>query len=141
MDAESLATIVTLIIALSVASERMVEIIKGYVPYLSSSKDDPTQEARRRSMVQLLAVLAGIGTSFLASPALPPEIIPDNWFSKLALGLLASGGSGMWNSIQGYVSQAKEVKKAEVEVKKAEAEQKQAVMVVSETATLTSPST
>lgn len=122
MDAASLATIVTLIIALSVASERMVEIIKGYIPMLSQPQDDPKAEARRRSMIQLLAVMAGIATSFLASPTLPADLIPDNWLSKFALGLLASGGSGFWNSIQGYVSQAKEVKKAEVDVKKAQAD-------------------
>lgn len=114
MDFSSLSTLAALIVALSVASERLVEIVKGYVPYLNKAKDDLVEESRRRSMIQLLAVVAGITTSFLAAPALPPETIPDNWMSKLALGLLASGGSGFWNSIQGYVSQAKEVKKAQV---------------------------
>lgn len=128
MDAASLATIVTLIIALSVASERMTEIIKGYIPMLSQSQDDPKAEARRRSMIQLLAAVAGIATSFLAAPALPADLIPDNWMSKFALGLLASGGSGMWNSIQGYMSQAKEVKKAQ-------AEQNQSTVTVTETTT------
>lgn len=128
MELTWLSTLAALVVALSIASERMVEIVKGYIPYLSTSKDDPAQESRRRSMIQLLAVLAGIGTSFLAAPALPPETIPDNWMSKFALGLLASGGSGMWNSIQGYMSQAKEVKKAQ-------AEQNQSTVTVTETTT------
>jgi hypothetical protein len=115
MTAASIPVIITLIIALSVASERLVEIIKGCVPLLGQARNDPEEESRRRSMIQLLAVIAGIATSFLAAPALPPETIPDNWMAKFALGLLASGGSGFWNSIQGYVSQAKEAKKAEAQ--------------------------
>lgn len=128
MELTWLSTLAALVVALSVASERMVEIVKGCIPYLSTSKDDPTQESRRRSMIQLLAVIAGITTSFLAAPALPPETIPDNWMSKFALGLLASGGSGFWNSIQGYMSQSKEVKKAQ-------AEQNQSTVTVTETTT------
>lgn len=113
MDVSSLATIVTLIIALSVASERLVEIVKGYVPALNQAKEDLKAEGRRRSAIQALAVVAGILTAFLAAPALPEGTVPNNWMAKLALGLLASGGSGFWNSVQGYVSQAKEAKKAE----------------------------
>lgn len=40
------------------------------------------------------------------------------------LGLLASGGSGFWNSIQTYVAKAKEVKKIEIEEEKAATEVK-----------------
>lgn len=115
MDITNISTVVALIIALSVASERLVEITKGYMPSLSKAKDDPVAEGKRRSTIQFIAVAAGIITTFLAAPALPENTIPDNWLSKLAIGLLASGGSGFWNSIQGYVAQAKEVKKAEVE--------------------------
>lgn len=115
MDLSNVSTIVALLIALSVASERLVEITKGYLPSLSKAKDDSAEEGRRRATIQLIAVVAGIATTFLAAPALPENTIPDNWLSKLAIGLLASGGSGFWNSIQGYVAQAKEVKKAEVE--------------------------
>lgn len=115
MDLSSVSTIVALLIALSIASERLVEITKGCLPSLSKAKEDSAEEGRRRAAIQLIAVAAGIATTFLAAPALPENTIPDNWLSKLAIGLLASGGSGFWNSIQGYVAQAKEVKKAEVE--------------------------
>ena len=126
MDVNNLSSIITLLIALSVASERLVEIIKGFSKYLNEEKTDPAQEGRRKSILQILAVIAGIATAFLASPALPASVIPDSWFSKFALGLLASGGSGFWNSIQSYVTKAKEVKKVEVDVKKAEVDIKKA---------------
>lgn len=115
MDISNVSTIVALLIALSIASERLVEIIKGYMPSLSTAKNNLADEGRRRATIQFIAVAAGIATTFLAAPALPENTIPDNWMAKLAVGLLASGGSGLWNSIQGYVLQAKEVKKAEVE--------------------------
>jgi hypothetical protein len=45
--------------------------------------------------------------------------IPDGWTGKLALGLLASGGSGFWNSILTYVNKAKDIKVAAAETKAA----------------------
>lgn len=125
MDITNISTLVALVAALSIASERLVEIVKGYFPSLNQSNPDPIKEYRRRSAIQFIAVAAGIITAFLAAPALPENTIPNNWTAKFALGLLASGGSGFWNSIQGYVSQAKEVKKAE-------AQQKQVVLVETE---------
>lgn len=114
MDVNTISSLATLLVALSIASERLVEIIKGIIPSLAVEQKDEKQERRRKSAIQAIAVLAGIGTTFLVSPILPSEL-PDTWLSKLGIGLIASGGSGFWNSIQGYVAQAKEVKKAEVE--------------------------
>lgn len=124
MDINNISAAVAMLIALSIASERLVEITKGYMPSLSQVREDPEDEGRRRATIQFIAVVAGIVTTFLAAPALPPNTIPDNWLSKLAIGLLASGGSGFWNSIQGYVAQAKEVKKAQVEDVKATTEER-----------------
>ena len=45
---------------------------------------------------------------------------PDDWTGTLALGLLASGGSGFWNSILTYVTKAKDLKAAEAETKQLE---------------------
>lgn len=124
MDLNNASSIVGILIALSVASERLVEITKGYMPSLSQARDDPAAEGRRKATVQFIAVAAGIITTFLVAPALPENTIPDNWLSKLAIGLIASGGSGFWNSIQGYVAQAKEVKKAQVQDVKATTEER-----------------
>lgn len=112
MDVNTISTLATLLIALSVASERLVEIVKGVIPSLTVEQKDEKQERRRKSTIQAIAVLAGIGTTFLVSPILPDKL-PDTWLSKLGIGLIVSGGSGFWNSIQGYVIQAKEAKRAE----------------------------
>lgn len=112
METSSLAG---LVVAISVATERIVEIIKGFFPFLNQQSTDAAIEGRRKAIIQLLAATSGVGTILLVAPMFPANNFTDNWLGKIALGLIASGGSGFWNSIQGYVAQAKEVKKAEVE--------------------------
>jgi hypothetical protein len=70
-------------------------------------------------MLQVLAVLAGIVTAFLSRPVIPVEIagVASNW-GILALGLLASGGSGLWNSVLSYLVSVKDIQKLAVEEKK-----------------------
>ncbi|MBE0476693.1 MAG: hypothetical protein IBX62_06340 [Coriobacteriia bacterium] len=116
MTAE-LTSIVSVLIVLSIASERLVEIVKGLFTPLGVEQTDPRMEGFRRAALQALAVLAGILTAFLARSLIPSGLLPESagvW-PVLALGLLASGGSGFWNSILGYLGQVKEVKKVEVE--------------------------
>ena len=124
MDATNLTAIVGVILALSIASERLVEIIKGFIPGLDKQDSDPKAEGRRRSYLQILAVLSGVLTAFLARDYIPPEIAkPTESGAILGLGLLASGGSGFWNSVLTYVTKAKDLKKLEaVAAKKAAGE-------------------
>jgi len=105
MDTNSLSVVVSLLVALSVASERLVAIIKGLVPFLNQENLDPTREGWRASALQGLAVASGVTTTLLARPLIP-SVAPgwDNLPGLLALGLLASGGSGFWSSVQGYVN-------------------------------------
>ncbi len=115
MDAVKLTSIVSVILTLSIASERLTDIIKGFIPWLDKSNTvDPKKESLRRSLVQVLAVAAGVFTAFLASSYIPPEVAKraDFW-SILGLGLLASGGSGLWNSVLTYLAKLKDIKKAE----------------------------
>ncbi len=110
-----LETTVGLLAALSVSSERLVEIIKGLVPYLNEKKTDPKAEGRRKATLQVLAVAAGIATTTLAfaTNSLPPEALPAGWYSPIGIftvGLLVSGGSGFWNAILSYVLQVKNIK-------------------------------
>jgi hypothetical protein len=116
MDATKLTAIVGVILALSIASERLVEIVKGFIPVLEKQDPDPTAEGRRRSYLQILAVFSGVLTAFLARDYIPPEIAkPTESWSIFGLGLLASGGSGFWNSVLTYVSKAKDIKKAQAD--------------------------
>lgn len=114
MDTTKLVAIIGLIIALSVASERLVEIVKGLFPILNGKSKVPWKEGVRRTVLQSLAAGAGIGTAFLARPTIPPEALPATSDSAiLALGLLASGGSGFWNSVLTYVLKVKDIKAVE----------------------------
>jgi hypothetical protein len=113
MDPNLLYALVGFIAALSVASERLVDITKGFIPALNTKNINETQEAKRQTYIQLLAVICGIGTSLIAWP-ITHQILPlnywPNWFVIVALGLLASGGSGFWNSIQSYLKLVKDLK-------------------------------
>jgi hypothetical protein len=111
MDTTQLSTIIGLLAALSVASERLVEIIKGLIPSLDKQSPDPKTEAHRRAALHVIAAFAGILTAFIASQAFPDSVhLPPGILGKITLGLLASGGSGFWNSILDYVNNAKDLK-------------------------------
>jgi hypothetical protein len=121
MDVTKLAAIVSLIFALSIASERLVEIIKGFVPALGKEQSDAKAESRRHAWLQVLAVASGILTAYLAQDYVPKEVADSiKGFSVLGLGLLASGGSGFWNSVLTYVTKVKDIKKSEAEMRKNE---------------------
>jgi len=113
---ELVYTLVAVLVALSVASERLAEIIKGVIPGLNNENPNPTREGYRKAAIQSLAVICGLVTVLLARPALK-NMLPDPWNNTgtfLALGFLTSGGSGFWNGILGYVRNVKEIKKGEV---------------------------
>lgn len=114
---DQLGPVVTALVALSIATERLVDIVKSVIPRLDQKKDDPVAEGRRKAGLQVLAGIAGVATAFLAQPALNTAI-PTAWQSPTAifvLGLFASGGSGFWNSIQNFTLNAKDVKKIEAQ--------------------------
>src|SRR5438034_11786640 len=105
MDLTHLSALISLILALSIASERLVEIIKGLIPFLDKKDPRPAAERRRHSYVQFLAVLSGIFTAWLARDYIAEEIAdPAHEWSIIDVGLLASGGAGLWDSILGYVT-------------------------------------
>jgi hypothetical protein len=129
MTLDNLPAIITLLIILAVAAERFVEMIKGVVPWLNLEKPDPIREGWRKAAIQLLAVAGGIVVSVLAYPVIK-EVLPRNAaqasvvedltggktvMTVIALGLLASGGSGFWNSILGYVQRLKDIRAAQAE--------------------------
>ena len=113
---EFLGILVGLLVCLSVASERLVEIIKGIIPFLEQENKSEKKEGLRKAFLQALAVCSGIVTALLARPALV-DILPTAW-TKLpaifALGFLASGGSGLWNGILTYIKFVKDIKEENV---------------------------
>ena len=97
--------------AVSIATERLVEITKGFIPFLNQKDLPPEQESKRRSLLQILAVFAGVIVAFLAKGSLPDGLSNT---SLVLLGLLASGGSGFWNVILTYLTGLKDLTKIEV---------------------------
>jgi hypothetical protein len=119
MDTETLSAVVSLLVVLSIASERLVEIVKGLSTWLNEERQDPRQEGWRKAALQFLAVVAGIVTAFLGQPAIQSAGIQgwDTPTAVLGLGLLASGGSGFWNSILAYMKNVKDLNKELVKEK------------------------
>jgi len=113
---QNLPEIITMIIALSVASERLVEIVKGVWPWLDQERPSRTSEARRKAVVQVLAVVAGIVVTALTWNLVGAVIAPGKTpvWSVLAVGLLASGGSGFWHTILGLVTSSRDLRRATV---------------------------
>ena len=106
-----------LILAISLASERLVEIIKGFfLPNLSlESPDDPKAEGRRRATICLISICTGIVSALLTGVARGD--LDGQFMPYLAAGILSSAGSAFWNSVVGYLGQLKKAKQAEVHQK------------------------
>jgi undecaprenyl pyrophosphate phosphatase UppP len=113
MGMDSLENFIQILIALSVASERLVEIIKGFWPFLSKTNANVTREGWRRAILHVLGVISGIVTALLAQQWVG-DTFPEGWntpFALIVIGLLVSGGSGFWNAILSYLLQVKNLKK------------------------------
>ena len=99
-------------VALSVSTERLVEIVRNFIPCLNTKYEDAKKEGYRKAALHVLAFCGGIITAFLAKPAVSAVLSDslNNIWGYLALGLLASGGSGFWNCILSYILEAKNIK-------------------------------
>lgn len=115
MDAGLLSTNVAVLAAFSVASERLVDIVKGLFPALDQKSSDAKREGWRRAALQALAVAAGIVTAAVARDSLPEglglAVAAETPLGILGVGLMVSGGSGLWNGILAYLRQVKEARK------------------------------
>jgi len=111
----SLPAVITLLVALSMATERAVEIVKSLVPWLDLVRPEPVSEGRRRAAIQALAVGFGVVITYLAWPVVAQVMAASapKPSTVAALGLLASGGSAFWNSLLGIVLNLKVEKGAE----------------------------
>src|SRR6266568_2754675 len=110
----AISTFVALVAGISIAVERVIEVIKGAVPQLANSWGDKADNYRR-ALLQLMSVAAGtliasqIQTQIAA--ALPKDIGASiSWPAFGLIGLMASGGSGLWNHVLDIVQATKEQK-------------------------------
>jgi hypothetical protein len=125
-----LTSFIALILAVSIAAERMVEVVKGWFPslWLFKANADPVQEARRSAWIQCLAGMCGVIIAAAAKIDVFADIqVRSGWNpqSHVALyraaswsitGILASGGSAFWNHTLDLIKAAKvqQEKKADI---------------------------
>lgn len=101
-----------LLSALSVASERVVEVVKGFWPWLNTdTPNDLKNEGHRKSAILIVSAIAGVFMALLAQHVPGTGISGKGAMTTIALGLLSAGGSGLWNSVQGSLNQLKEATK------------------------------
>jgi protein-S-isoprenylcysteine O-methyltransferase Ste14 len=117
VELDNFIAFVAVLVVLSGAAERLVEIIKGLIPFLNQVRVDPKQEELRKAGVHLLAVGCCVITASLAYPQIVEALgwtateVP-RWVTVAGMGLLAAGGSSLWNSVLGYLVSLKNIKKA-----------------------------
>jgi hypothetical protein len=124
---DSATGFITLMAALSLAVERTVEVVKGFVPFLNQPSSDPKADARRGALVRVLAAVCG---GFVAAGA-QSQINATAHFlsyqsmgfmSYVIIGLLTCGGSAFWNHVLDILQKYKnkpEAKEVEAIVQKA----------------------
>ncbi|HKW62571.1 MAG TPA: hypothetical protein VJN89_08510 [Candidatus Acidoferrum sp.] len=96
----------TYVAALSVSTERVTEFIKrfpAFSNYLSTQKTGVQEDVRILCVHVLAIVVGGVICGFFPKTLVPTGItFPTAFWDKAAycffFGILASGGSGFWNS-------------------------------------------
>lgn len=101
MNLTPLTSFFTLMVAISMAVERVVEILKGIVPPLSKTWPGDLEYVRF-AVLHLLATVAGAGVAYAAQSQIATQVpmldFKDHAYIGYAvIGLMASGGSAMWN--------------------------------------------
>jgi hypothetical protein len=99
-----IAAFVSVLVALSVASERIVEILKKIFPKLDQTLEKK-KESYRQSLIHILAAGVGILIAWITkdqiAAMLPEKWTPfaTSWPGYSLLGIMSSGGSAFWNSV------------------------------------------
>lgn len=97
----TLTSLVALLAAMSIAVERVVEILKNLVPFLRNTQAG-YWENLRFSALHVLAALVGTIVAWETQPTIAglfPSLATGKlgWMSTVVIGLMASGGSAFWN--------------------------------------------
>ena len=114
MDITYLIKTVTLILTISVADERLVELIKSRVDGWETTNPNPAKECERLKSLQLLSLFGGWVSAAMAWEAIKAAYqqseVWQTGLTCLLFGLCASGGSSFWNSVLTYLLKVKDIK-------------------------------
>jgi hypothetical protein len=91
---DQISVALSVIVAVSIAVERVTEIIKQMVPTLADESSNPQVERLRRAALQVLAAAVGTVIAWQGSLQLGNQ---GGWGVWALIGLMSSGGSGIWN--------------------------------------------
>lgn len=129
MSIDDLHSFVVMLLAISLASERVVTFLKNLLPEVladekknDASETDLPRDRWRRVMVQSIGFVAAwaICAFLTADPGWNPGgsmRFGENGTSSLSawiVGLLASSGSALWSSVLGITSATKDLRKQAV---------------------------
>lgn len=100
MDMTKLTALLAFVSGLSVATERITEVIKGILPWLTTEKKGTTEEVRK-AIIHILAIVIGAVLASLSWGQVSGAIGSSTGTLGMYLlfGAMASGGSGLWNSV------------------------------------------
>ncbi|HZR58527.1 MAG TPA: hypothetical protein VFA74_16785 [Terriglobales bacterium] len=110
-----ITSLAALALALSVAVERVIEILKGMIPILATPQTNPKLENLRGAVIHLLSVAIGAIAArgggidlFQKITGVASANNEIRWLSGyLICGLMTAGGSAFWNHILDIVQASK----------------------------------
>jgi len=116
----NLSEVSTVLVAISLATERLVVVVKTVFPKLATAPtlppgaDENVHDRGRRLMVIGVAYLCALVTSwFVAGGWFIQYADHSRQLSVFAVALLASGGSAFWTQVVGFASAAKDARQVE----------------------------
>ncbi|PWK80180.1 hypothetical protein LX99_00644 [Mucilaginibacter oryzae] len=121
MDISAITKLISVILAISLASERLITLVKTNFSWLQ--EPPPTvppvndgKEKTRRSALMIIAFIVSWVTARYSNGE--HGFFETFWLGKddthipvALIGLMASGGSAFWTNLLGYVSAVKDVNK------------------------------
>jgi len=124
MGIEAISELVAVVLAISLATERLVVVIRTPQKFLwiiplgqwlnNENKDHPEKDGPRRLVVQLISFLCALFTvGWLAAGGWNPLVsitIASQTVPLWLLAILATGGSSFWKNILGYTKAVRDIR-------------------------------
>jgi hypothetical protein len=128
---DKLTALVSTLLALSLAVERVIEILKGLLHFWPFTPQEAgNKELTRSAAIHILSafvggIIAGVGhIAIIGSWDTSSLLAATNLTNLLLAGLLSSGGSAFWNHVLDILKASKVKKEVEAKVAIANSESK-----------------
>jgi len=139
LKVDDLIGLLEFVLAVSIASERFVTLLKTMIPWLSEESIDPagsldlTKDRYKSLTLQFLSLAVSILTAYIALEG------KDEQKYFWLVGAMASVGSAFWTGLLGYITSARDIKKSEATEKRLDVAAK-AKSIAGNAKTFTGPS-